>query len=169
MRYLLFILIIWLWGCKSAERIAREKATKQEAARQQEISLIEKTRRLYPCDTFRIKSTDTLLQLIPGDTVRVGEMVYIHDTAVVKRIITKYVLDSAWLLQYQDSLASERYICDLAREQAGGESQRADIAEAVLSQTKDEKGYWQRAAMITWGILAVLAGGAIFSKIKGII
>lgn len=78
-------------------------------------------------------------------------------------------MDSAWLKQYQDSLASERYICDLAREQAAGEAERADKAEAVLSQTNDEKGYWQRAAMVTWGILAVLAGGAIFSKIKGII
>lgn len=169
MRYSLFILSIWLCGCKSAEKIAREKAAKQETARQQEISLIEKTRRLYPCDTFRIKSTDTLLQFIPGDTVRVGEAVYVHDTSVIKRTVTKYVLDSAWLKQYQDSLASERYICDLAREQTAGEGLRADKAEAVLSQTKDDKTHWQRAAMITWGILAVLAGGAIFSKIKGII
>lgn len=168
MRYSLFILIICLWGCKSAEKIAREKAAKQETIRQQKISLIEKTRRLYPCDTFRVKSTDTLLQFIPSDTVRIGEAVYVHDTAIIKRTVTKYVLDGAWVKQYQDSLASERYICDLAREQAAGEAKRADKAESLLSETKDDKGYWHRAAMITWGILAVLAGGTIFSKIKGI-
>lgn len=159
MRYLLFILIIWLWGCKSAEKVAREGATKQEAARQQEISLIEKTRRLYPCDTFRIKSTDTLLQVIPGDTVRVGEMVYIHDTAVVKRIVTKYVLDSAWLLQYQDSLASERYICDLAREQAQGEGQRADKAEASAKAAKEDVTYYKRIVIVGGVVLGLLIGG----------
>lgn len=167
MRYSLFILIILLWGCKSAEKIAREKAAKQETARQQEISLIEKTRRLYPCDTFRIKSTDTLLQFIPGDTVRVGEMVYVHDTAVIKRTVTKYVLDSAWLKQYQDSLASERYICDLAREQAAGEAERADKAEASVKAAKEDVTYYKRTVIIGGVVLGLLIGGIGALKIIG--
>lgn len=158
-------IIVGVSSCRSSKEIAAEN----ERRRQHHIALLEETRKEHPCDTFRTYSVDTLLQFVPGDTIRIGQQVIIHDTAMLKRTIVKFVLDSAWLQQYRDSLASVNYAFDLAREDATAQAKRADRAETLLTQLKGDKGYWQRAAIITWCFLSVLIGGAIFSKIKGII
>lgn len=152
-------------SCKSSKEIAAEN----ERRRQEHMALLEETRKTHPCDTSRIYSVDTLTQVIPGDTIHIGSITIVHDTLVIKKSVTKFILDSAWLQLYRDSLASINYAFDVAREDGVAQTKRADKAEAQLPQLKEDKGYWKRAALITWCVLSALIGGAVFSRIKGII
>lgn len=165
MRWALFLCLL-LAGCKSAQEIAARKAQQAEAARRAHIALLEQTRKAYPCDTFRVHSIDSVYRLIQGDTVVVDSIAFIHDTAMITRTVTKYVIDSAWLVQYRDSLASERYAGDIAREDANNQAKRADKAEAQLTAARDDGKAYKRIAYIGGAVLAALVGAAIFSKIK---
>jgi hypothetical protein len=149
--------------------MAARKAKQAEADREAHIVLLEQTRKAFPCDTFRVHSMDSIYQLIPGDTVIFDSVAYIHDTVVIKRTITKYVVDSAWLRQYQDSLTSERYAGDITRQDAADQAKRADTAEAQLSGAREDSKRYKRIVHIGGAILTALAGGIIFSKLKSII
>jgi hypothetical protein len=166
MRYVYFIwLVIVLVACKSQEKLADE----QEMARRKEITLLEKTRKAHPCDTFRIRSVDSVYQLLPGDTVIRNNVAYVHDTAIIKRTVTKYVVDSAWIKQYQDSLMSERYVTDIVRKDAKDQAKRANEAELKLEVSKEELSTYKRIVFIGGAVLAFLTGGFAILKFKNII
>jgi hypothetical protein len=158
-------IMIGITSCKTTKQIAAEN----ERRRQEHIALLEETRKEHPCDTFRTYSIDTVLQFAQGDTVRIGEIIYIQDTVFIKRTVTKFVLDSAWLQQYRDSLASTNYAFDIAREDAVAQSKRADKAETLLKTEKDNTNYWRRIILIGGGILAALIGAGIVIKLTKII
>jgi hypothetical protein len=156
-------IIIGVTSCKTTKQIAAEK----ERFRQEHIALLEQTRKEHPCDTFRTYSTDTLLQFVPGDTVRVGEITYTQDTVFIKRTVTKFVLDSAWLQQYRDSLASLNYAFDIAREDAAVQTKRADKAEASEKAAKEDEAYYKKIVIIGGIVLGLLIGGIGALKIFG--
>lgn len=156
-------IIIGVTSCRSSKEIAAEN----ERRRQEHIALLEETREKHPCDTFRTYSIDTLLQFVPGDTVRMGEQTIIHDTAFIKRTIVKFVLDSAWLQQYRDSLESANYLFDLARHDANVQASRADKAEASAKVAKDGEGYYRRIVIIGGVVFGLLIGGFGALKIFG--
>src|SRR6476646_55864 len=157
--YVMALLAILLNGCKSSEILAAQKASRAERERQEQIAILEKTRELFPCDTFRTYSIDTILEFVLGDTVRIGEVSYVHDTAFIKRIVTKFVLDSAWLQQYRDSLVSANYAFDIARQDAAAQSKRADKAEISAKAAKENEGYYKRIVIIGGVVLGLLIGG----------
>lgn len=167
MRYLLLICLL-LVGCKSAEKLAAERAAKDELARQNEMPILEKTRQELPCDTFRTR-TDTLIQFIKGEPVRVGDTTYVHDTTIIRIPTTKFVVDSAWVKQYRDSLASERYAGDLARQDGNEQAKRADKAEGENKALKEDRDLYRRITWIGGGLITLLLGAGIVLKIKGII
>ncbi len=148
-------IIIGITSCRSSKEIAAEN----ERRRQEHITLLGETRGKYPCDTFRTYSIDTLLQFVPGDTVIVGEQVFIHDTAFIKRTVIKFVLDSAWLQQYRDSLESANYLFDLARHDANVQANRADKAEASAKASKEDLIFYRRIVVIEGVALGLLIGG----------
>lgn len=158
-------IIMGITSCRSSKEIAAEN----ERRRQDHIALLGETRKQYPCDTFRIYSIDTLLQFVSGDTLKIGEIAYIHDTAFIRRVVTKFVLDSAWLQQYRDSLASANYAFDIARQDAAAQIQLAEKAETLLKAEKDNTGYWRRIVLIGGGILAAFIGAGIVIKLTKII
>ncbi len=163
MKYLLCICVLFM-SCKTAEQIAAEKAAKSEGARQAEMTHLQKTRQQLPCDTFRAR-TDTVIQFIKGEAVRVGDTIYVHDTAIIRIPTTKFVVDSAWVKQYQDSLASERYAGDLARQDGNEQAKRADKSEAQIGPIKDDRDFWRRSAVATWIAIALAVGGWASLKI----
>lgn len=156
-------IIMGVTSCRSSKEMAEEK----ERRRQDHIALLEETRKQNPCDTFRTYSIDTVLQFTSGDTVRVGSISYVHDTAFIKRTVTKFVLDSAWLRQYRDSLASANYAFDVARQDAAAESRRADKAEVSAKAAKEDEAYYKKIVIIGGVVLGLLIGGIGAFKIIG--
>lgn len=156
-------IIIGITSCRSSKEIAAEN----ERRRQEHIALLEEIREKHPCDTFRAYSIDTLLQYVAGDTVRIGERVFVHDTAFIKRTVIKFVLDSAWLQQYRDSLESANYLFDLARHDANIQASRADKAEASAKSAKEDMVFYRRIVFIGSIALGLFIGGFGALKIFG--
>lgn len=162
MRFLL--LAILLFGCKSAEKLAKERLAKEERDRQAEISLIEKTRQRFPCDTPRT-TTQTITEYLSGDTTYLDSVAFIHDTTRVTVFKTKYIIDSAWVQQYRDSLAASYYAFDIAKQDASDQAKRADKAEAKLAVSEKEADLYRRIVFWGGGILAALIGAGIALKL----
>lgn len=156
-------ILIGITSCKTEKQIAADN----ERRRQDHMALLEETRKQNPCDTFRVYSIDTVLRFVQGDTVRIGGVNYVHDTAFIKRTVIKFVLDSAWLQQYRDSLASANYAFDIAREDAAAQTRRADKAEASAQAAKENEGYYKRIIIIGGVVLGLLIGGIGALKIFG--
>jgi hypothetical protein len=108
---------------------------------------------------------------IPGDTIVFSDTIRVHcDSA--GQVIEKVIYKEGQCLPTQkvtvirvDTVAI--VVENTARVEA--EKGRADRAEGRLSAAIDDKGAWQQRAFIAWGILALIAGVAIISKIKGIV
>lgn len=112
MRYYLFLLLLFT-GCKSAERIAQEKAEKAEKERKLEQALLQRARQEYPCVPVEplIKGVTVYIpgEKIPCPDNGTGRRDSIQCPPSTQRVDTSRILDMAHLRQYQDSLASERY------------------------------------------------------------
>jgi hypothetical protein len=109
-----------------------------------------------------------VLVLVLG-TIIIGERFFIHDTAFIKRTVVKFVLDSAWLQQYRDSLESANYLFDLARHDANVQASRADKAVASAKSVKEDLIFYRRIVFVGGGILAALIGAGVIIKLKKII
>lgn len=165
MRWILIICLL-LAGCKSAEKIADERRAKQAQQVDEEIRMLKKMRAMFPCDTS--SQIDTLIELhfVKGDTVyALGGVKVVHDT--IQRTITKTVkvIDEGHLQALRDSVAHMGYIYDLAAKAATEQAKRADKSETQLQEAKKDKGYWQRASIITWVALGVVGGAGIALKL----
>ena len=164
MRYILIICLL-LAGCKSAEKIADEKRAKQAQQIDEEMRMLKKMRAMFPCDTT--SQVDTLIELhfVKGDTVySPGGVKVVHDT--IQRTITKTikVIDEGHLQALRDSVTHIGYLYDLAAQAAAEQAKRADKAETQLTEAKKDKGYWQRASIITWVAMGVVGGAGIALK-----
>ena len=152
------------YGCKSAQQIAAEKSAKAEQDRQAEIALIEKTRQRLPCDTPR-STIQAVTEYLPGDTTYIDSVAFIHDTTKVTVYKTKYIIDSAWVKQYQDSLAAAYYAFDVAKQDANDQAKRADKAEAKAAASEKEADRYRRIVFWGGGILAAFIGAGIALKL----
>lgn len=78
MKYIIAALLILLMGCKSAEKIAADRAKKENDARLERIKLLEDARKQFPCDTTTKYFTNTIERVLPGDTTVIDSIVYIR-------------------------------------------------------------------------------------------
>lgn len=164
MKYILIIAMIWLCSCKTAQQIAAEKAAKAEQDRQAEIALIEKTRQRFPCDTPR-STIQTITEYLLGDTTYVDSVAFIHDTARVTVYKTKYIIDSAWVQQYRDSLAASYYAFDVAKQDASDQAKRADRLEGENKAIKEDRDLYRLITWIGGGIIFLFIGVSLVWKI----
>lgn len=120
MKYLLASLIILFTGCKSAEKLAAQKAAKEDIARKERIQLMEDARKAFPCDTVTEYITEVTERIIPGDTTVIDSVVYItlpgkeitqtRVQTIIDRIEVEKLTMQLESLQYAAQLQAEENI-----------------------------------------------------------
>lgn len=169
----ILLLTLFLFSCKSQEKIAARKAAKEEAARQEHMKLLQEVRDKLPCVPVTIiKGVTTYL---PGEVIPCPPVDSAGNTGSVQcpdqevRVDTLKVADESALWAVRDSLEASDYRWIQLLNEYNKEAANADKVEAELKEEKKDRNWWRSRAIATWSILGLLAGGAIFSKIKGII
>lgn len=165
MKYIIAALII-LTGRKSAEKLASEKAAKEDRQRKEYVKLLYDTRKALPCDTITKYYIDTVETLLPADTA------YFNDTVVIqmpgKEIYHKevnVVVDSAYAEQLLMQLESVQYASQL---QAEENIEQDLIIQQLKDKNSDLKTVNNRFAWIITG-LGVLMLGSMILRVKNII
>lgn len=166
MKHILAALLIIFAGCKSAEKIASEKAAKEDIARKERIKLMETARKEFPCDTVTKYYVDTLVRVLPGDTTIVNDTVYIRlPGKEITRTQVQTIIDRIEVEKLTLQLESMQYAAQL---QAEENIEQDETIIELREKNSDLKNHLVKllAALIGLGLLILVY---IFVKIKGLI
>lgn len=166
MRYFIAALILLMAGCKSAEKLAAERAAKEDIARKERIQLMQDARKAYPCDTVTKYYVDTLEKVLPGDTTVINDTVYIRlpgkdiTHTKIQTIIDRIEVDKLTL-----QLESMQYAAQLqAEENIEQDETIMDLKEKNIKLKEHQVKLL--AALIGMALMILVY---IFVKIKGLI
>lgn len=149
MRYLLAALILFS-GCKSAEKIAAQRAAKEDIARKERIQLMQDARKAYPCDTVTKYYVDTLEKVLPGDTTIINDTVYIRLPGKdITHTKVQTIIDRIEVEKLTMQLESMQYAAQLQAEE--NIEQEKQIKELLIEKGKLK----DRAAQLLGGLIGL--------------
>lgn len=166
MRYIIAALLILIVGCKSAEKLAAQRAAKEEIARKERIQLLKDAREAYPCDTVTEYITEVKERILPGDTTVIDSVVYITlPGKEVTRTKIQTIIDRIEVEKLHMQLESMQYAAQL---QAEENIQQDETIQELREKNSDLKdlNIKMLAPLIVMGLLIL---GYIFVKLKGLI
>jgi hypothetical protein len=166
MKYLLASLIILFTGCKSAEKLAAQKAAKEDVARKERIQLMQDARKAYPCDTVTKYYVDTLEKVLPGDTTVINDTVYIRLPGKdITHTKVQTIIDRIEVEKLTMQLESMQYAAQLQAEENIEQDETIMELKEKNIQLKD----YQVKLLAAHIGMAILILVYIFIKIKGLI
>lgn len=166
MRYIIAALMILIVGCKSAEKLAAQRAAKEEIARKERIQLMQDARKAYPCDTVTKYYVDTLEKVLPGDTTVINDTVYIRLPGKdITHTKVQTIIDRIEVEKLTMQLESMQYAAQLQAEE------NIEQDEEIIRLKETNVDLKKRNLELLFGVigLGVLILVGIFLKIKGLI
>lgn len=158
--------MILLVGCKSAEKLAAQRAAKEEIARKERIQLMQDARKAYPCDTVTKYYVDTLEKVLPGDTTVINDTVYIRLPGKdITHTKVQTIIDRIEVEKLTMQLESMQYAAQLQAEE------NIEQDEEIIRLKETNVDLKKRNLELLFGVigLGVLILVGIFLKIKGLI